>query len=57
MAVKFQNKKLNKKDHAKVDRDAGIVRGFVKYEVLHSVIKRVPWKKVSGSIRKIIFKI
>lgn len=38
MAMKFENKKLNKDDHAKVDRDAGVariaVRGIVGLAIL-----------------------
>ena len=29
MSKKFESKKLNKEDHAKVDKDAGIARGVV----------------------------
>lgn len=60
MVMKFENKKLDKDDHAKIDRDAGVARkavggigGLVLVEV---VIRKVPWKKVSGAISKVIFK-
>lgn len=60
MAMKFKNKKLDKDDHAKVDRDAGVARkaieGIGGLALVGVVIKKVPWKKVGGVISKVIFK-
>lgn len=59
MAMKFENKKLDKDDHAKVDRDAGVARKAIEGIgglLLGVVIKKVPWKKVGGVISKVIFK-
>lgn len=58
---KFENKKLNKEDHAKVDRDAEVARkavgvGGIGGLLVGVVIKIVPWKKVGGAISKVIFK-
>ena len=52
MAMKFENKKLNKEDHAKVDKEAGIARvaleGLVAIVGIGLVAKRVPWNKVAN---------
>lgn len=56
MAMKFENKKLDKDDHAKVDRGAGVARNFMKLTVGGFFIKKVPWKKVGGVINQVIFK-
>ena len=61
MTKKFENKKLNKDDHAKVDKEADIVRGGLKVAgtlgVGFVILQRVPWKKVGGTIGKVVFKV
>lgn len=49
MAMKFENKKLNKDDHAKVDKEAGVARKVVAGIVLTlgAVIMIVTGKKAS----------
>lgn len=63
MAKKFENKKLDKEDHAKVDKSAGVARVVVKTigifgggGLIVKNIKRVPWKNVSGVISKIFIR-
>lgn len=60
MAKKFENKKLNKEDHANVEKDAGIARKAtgtaVGLATLGVIIKKVPWKKVGGALSKVIFR-
>lgn len=64
MTKKFENKKLNKEDHAKVDKDASIVRGvaegvgtFGTFLGLGVVIfKNVLGKKGIGAISKVFFR-
>lgn len=63
MAKKFENKKLNKEDHAKVDKDAGVAREIVKgigilggCGLIIKNIKRVPWKNVRGTISKVFIR-
>ena len=57
MSKKFENKKLNKEDHANVDREAGVARGAAEgvagLAALGLIIKTVPWKKVAGGIVKV----
>lgn len=60
MTKKFENKKLNKDDHAKVDKEAAIVRRGLKVVGplgIGFIIKKVPWKKVGGTISKAVFKV
>ena len=56
MSKKFKNKKLNKADHAKVDKEADITRVVVKSAIIVAVIKTVSWKKVGETINKMIFR-
>jgi len=59
MSKKFENKKLNKRDHAKVDKDADIARtvvGGVGVLGMSYIIKKIPWKNVGGVIKKVVFK-
>ena len=63
MAKRFENKKLNKIDHEKVDKDANAARkaaeGVGLLAVIGGVIKIVPWKKVgslASKAAKTIFK-
>lgn len=60
MPKKFENKKLNKEDHAKVDKDTNMARGALKSAgvlgLCFITIKKVPWKKVGGAINKVVFK-
>lgn len=60
MSKKFESKKLNKEDHAKVDKDAGIARGVVEsvgaLGLCLIAVKKVPWRKVSGAIGKVVFR-
>lgn len=60
MPKKFENKKLNKEDHVKVDKDTNMARGALKGAGVLGLgfitIKKVPWKKVGGAISKVIFK-
>ena len=55
----FENKKLNKEDHAKVDKTAKIARGVIKsggLAIIGLTIKKVPWKRVGKTISKAVFK-
>lgn len=60
MANKFENKKLDKADHAKVDKDANIARKVVEgvgvLSFIGFTIKKIPWKNVGGAISKVIFR-
>lgn len=57
MTKKFENKKLNKEDHAKVDKDAGNARKvFEGLGVLGCIGLAISWKKVGGAISKIVFR-
>lgn len=60
MAKKFENKKLNKDDHKRVDKEAGVARGLAggaaSLGTLYLMVKKVPWKKVGSFIGKKIFK-
>ena len=63
MAMKFENKKLNKDDHAKVDRDAGVARKVLDVIVLLGglgalgvLIEKGHLKKVNEVMNKVIFK-
>lgn len=60
MAMKFENKKLNKVDHAKIDKAAGAVKttlgAIAALTSIGVVIKKVPWKKVVKTISKTISK-
>ena len=61
MAEKFENKKLNKEDHAQVDKEAGAARGIVEGTIglgaLLLLMKTVPWKRIGAFVGKIIFKV
>jgi hypothetical protein len=60
MAKRFESKKLNKEDHAKVDKDANAARNVVESVGLLAlagvIIKKAPWKKIGSAIGKLIFK-
>ena len=60
MAKKFENKKLNKDDHAKVDKQAGAVRGVAEgvgaLAIVGVAIKKVPWKRIVDIASKVIFR-
>lgn len=60
MPKKFENKKLNKEDHAKVDKYASMARqsfeGAGVLGLCFITIKKVPWQKVGGTIGKIVFR-
>lgn len=60
MAKKFENKKLNKDDHKKVDKEAGVARNVVQgvgaLAILGVAIKKVPWKKIANAASKVIFR-
>lgn len=60
MAKKFENKKLNKDDHAKVDKQAGVARGVAEgvgaLAIVGVAIKKVPWKRIVDIASKVIFR-
>ena len=57
MSKRFENKKLNKEDHAKVDKEAGIARGAAKVTMwiaaVGFIIKTKPWEKIVDAAKKL----
>ena len=60
MSKKFENKKLNKDDHEKVDKEAEVARnvaqGVGALAILGVAIEKVPWKKIANAASKVMFR-
>lgn len=59
MTKRFENKELNKDDHAQIDNEARIARSVVKIIGILAtagVVKKIPWKKIGNAVRTTIFR-